>query len=169
LVASATSTLSGPHQLAFVLVAITGDVSGDLVHDHPALGPAQRVHHDGDGGPGAIDDLQLHLGDRALHLQQRRPVRLMEDAAADGEQILKSALADQLFGGIAEPLAEEAVDPAEGTIGARLQQAAGGGVQNLEYRRRERRIVGRFRQRPSLAKNSSMAMEHAAGALRCGQ
>jgi hypothetical protein len=42
--------------------------------------------------------LQLHLGDRALHAQQRRQVGLVEDAAADGEQVAPAHLAGQFVG-----------------------------------------------------------------------
>ena len=59
---------------------------------------AQRVQHHRHRVAVAVHELELDLGDRALHLQQRRPVRLVEDAPAHGEQVLEPAPADQVVG-----------------------------------------------------------------------
>jgi hypothetical protein len=140
------------------------------VHHHAAIRFSKRVDHDRDGNAAALDDLQLHLEDRALDLQQRIPVRLVEEPAAYREQILKPALADELARRVAEPLAEESVGPEDRAVGRRAEQSTGRRIQRLERLGRDRgRTAGRLGQSRSFAKKASMADEHALGALRWGQ
>src|SRR5688500_7029163 len=94
---------------------------------------------------------------------------LMKDSSADRQQVLKPAMAHELRGRIPRPLAEQEIDPREGSVRGRLEQAARDGVEQLE---RFRRRWGRHRrrcQRRSSVKNESIAAEQALGLLRCGQ
>src|SRR6185312_9232648 len=63
--------------------------------------------------------------ERTLHLQQRRPVGLVEDPAADRQQAFEAAT-QQLLASESEPLAESAVDTPDRPVGRGVEQPAGG-------------------------------------------
>jgi hypothetical protein len=124
--------LPGVHELALVLVPVARDEGGDVVNDGALLGTANRIEHHRDRGAVAVHDVELHLGDGALHLQQRGPVRLVEDAPTHGEQLREPPAPDEVAGLVADPLTEGPVDAEEGPVVRRLQQTARGGVEHRE-------------------------------------
>ncbi|WP_087671230.1 hypothetical protein [Caballeronia humi] len=73
--------LSGPEQLTLVFMAVSHDQQGEVVELIVAVALTCRVDDHWHDRPAAMDDVELHLGDGALHLQQRSPVCLMEDFA----------------------------------------------------------------------------------------
>jgi hypothetical protein len=68
-------------QLLLVLVAVGGEEGRDLVERAAGVAPAHDVHHHRQDPAVAMHHVELDLRHRPLHLQQRRPVGLVEDAA----------------------------------------------------------------------------------------
>ena len=72
------------------------------------------------------DHLDRDLAHRPLHPQQRRVVRLVEDPAAGGEQVLEPPAADEVLPPVAGPGQEGLVDLDDEPAGERREIAAGG-------------------------------------------
>ena len=110
-------------ELTLILAAVDGVKDRHVVEDRLALTAHDGVDQRRQRPPATADEIELHLGDRPLHLQQRQPVRLVEDLAAHGEEILQS-LAAQLGRAEAQPGAQGAVHREDGTVASRRQETA---------------------------------------------
>jgi len=118
------------HQLALVAMPVLGAERGDLVANHTRCRTRDRVQdHRLDLAVGP-DEIELHLRDRALALEQQRPVRLVQHLAADGQQLLQLA-ADELVAAESGPAAERLVDDADRAVGVGDEQPARGVVVEL--------------------------------------
>jgi hypothetical protein len=113
--------LASLEQFQFVLVAIAGAEDRQFVELAAVPGPDHSVHDHRNSLAIRVFHFQLDLAERALHLQQRHPVRLVEDAAADRQQGVQ-ALTDEIVANPAQPGAERPVDVQDGPVGLRQQQ-----------------------------------------------
>src|SRR3712207_9434581 len=68
-----------------------------------------------------------------LHLQQRRVMRLVEDPAAGGEELVEALAADEVLSLVARPGQEGLVDSEDGPPGERREIAARGVLRSEEH------------------------------------
>ncbi len=113
--------LASLEQLELVLVAVAGAEDGQFVKLVAVAGSNDGVHDHRDALAIRVLHLQLDLAERALHLQQWHPVRLMKDAAADRQQAVQT-LSDKIVANAAQPGAERPVDVQDGPVGLCQQQ-----------------------------------------------
>ena len=97
--------------------------TGDGGAREPALRAGHRTEEDRQAAPGH-PQLERDLVEAPLHVQQRREVRLPEDARADREDLLQ-AQAPQLGGVPAHPLQKGRVRLENGPVEVEGEQAAG--------------------------------------------
>ena len=113
---SALLVLNLPHELfgplarvdQFLLVAmaILRHRQRQLVERLFTMLTPDGIHHHRDRISRPMEQVQLDLRDRPLHLQQRRPVRLVKDPAPHGQQILDSPDPDERRPVDSEPRAQ---------------------------------------------------------------
>jgi hypothetical protein len=131
---------------------------------------ALRDHRD--PAPVLVQQLELDLRDRALDLQQRRPVRLVEDPPAHGQELGDLERVLELVALAADPSAQRVVDAQDPAVDGGQEEPAWRRVVQ-RARGRQRRLVGGraalHRQRSSAPRNSCIASAQALGSLRCGQ
>src|ERR1700754_457471 len=105
-------------------MAVLGHEDRDFMVSAARVLATDRVDHHGRRPAVAVDQVEFHFGDRALHLQQRKPMRLMENLPANGQEILQSQLSHELFALITQPCAERVIRAAYESIGVGQDQAA---------------------------------------------
>ena len=103
------SLLVGIEQLTLVLVTVGGAEQRQVIHHAVGLLAPVGVEQDRDFVPVAMTDVELHLGDAAMHTQHRRQVRLVKNPPAHGQQVLETP-AQQLGRSKAQPVAQARVD-----------------------------------------------------------
>lgn len=83
------SLLARQLQLLLVFAPVAGNKDGDLVITHALVHAAHGVEQHGDRLPLALAHVEQDFRHAALHLHQGEPVRLVEYAPADGQQVLQ--------------------------------------------------------------------------------
>ena len=76
-------------QLLLVFAPVAGDKDGDLVITHALVHAPHGIEQHGNRLPLALAHVEQDFRHAALHLHQRQPVRLVEHAPADGQQVLQ--------------------------------------------------------------------------------
>ncbi|MNS55331.1 hypothetical protein D3C72_881630 [compost metagenome] len=143
------SLLARQLQLLFVFTPVAGDKDGDLVITHALVHAAHGVEQHRYGLPVALAHVEQNFRHAALHLHQRQPVRLVEHAPTDGQQVLQFLFPEHFRGAIAEPAAKGDVRLHDGAVGRAQQQAAGRVLEQATGLRQGRHRVAHYRCRPS--------------------
>ena len=154
-------------ELPLVGAAVRGVHDQEAVTEKPALRIVQAapVDQGGQAAPVRAAKVQRDLPQDTFDPQDRRAVRLIEDARAGGQDELE-ALADQPVRREPQPAGERAVDPRQGSVRADRQVAHGGLVVEL-LDRLPRGVRGRSSSHR--ARKLRIAWVVSSGALMCGQ
>ena len=151
-------------QLALVLVPVADDDQRELLVVNPCVEAAGRIEQHRQPPSVAMHHLDLDLGDRALHLQQRSPVRLLENATAHRQQpCVKRRLPTRSAQSC--PIQWQNVALTDSIVPSTAVTSRPQGAASSNASAGNSRIV-RSRYR---ARNLSIASALAPGELRCGQ
>lgn len=119
-------SLAGGEQFALIAMPVPCHEDGQVVIRLPFVLAAYSVHEDRQVVALLVDQIQLHLGDGALHPHQRRPMGVVANAAARCQQILDPPVAYQFLRRIAGPTTERLVHLPDRAVGVGQQQGARG-------------------------------------------
>ena len=91
--------LAGEEQLALVLAPVGGIEEGDAVDERPAgrVPLLDGVGQNRQGASVGAGQIERDLVHEALHLQERREMGVVEDPAADAQQVLEALVTDEVL------------------------------------------------------------------------